>query len=483
MNAAMKDRAAGALPGQACGDALGVAYEFATPPAGEAHMLGGGLGPYEPGEWSDDTQMAVCIARVAATGVDLTSAEALDDVAKAFEEWAGDGASDIGIQTRAVLGRAARRDGRPAERLTRAALEHHEATGRSAGNGALMRTAVVGLSALHDRHATAEAARAVAALTHADPLAGDSCVLWSEAIRVAVTQRRLDIRDGLDLLPAERRGQWESWIVAAERPDAAAGLRRNGFTVTALQAAWHAIATTPVPTDDRDAGTFACQHLQHALHAAVRIGGDTDTVAAIAGGLLAAYWGVSAIPAAWRRIVHGWPGMRARDLLALGLQTADAASRDPQRWPEVDRMSYDWVPTAPGVPHPADPGVVLGTVGTVGHGCEAVVSLCQRGTEEVALEGVAPADHVEFWLMDSDKATDNPNLDFVLADVASTVAQLRSEGKRVLLHCVAAEQRTPSAAVAYAAHLGQDRAEAGRAVRGVLGSARGYGLLWERAAA
>src|SRR6476620_5144577 len=42
------DRAAGVLLAQACGDALGVPYEFATPPDGEPRMVGGGLGPYAP---------------------------------------------------------------------------------------------------------------------------------------------------------------------------------------------------------------------------------------------------------------------------------------------------------------------------------------------------------------------------------------------------------------------------------------------------
>src|SRR6476620_3830311 len=96
------DRAAGVLLAQACGDALGVPYEFSRPPAGEPQMVGGGLGPYAPGEWSDDTQMALCIARVAARG-DLTSAEAMDEVAAAFEAWLRGGASDVGTQTRVVL--------------------------------------------------------------------------------------------------------------------------------------------------------------------------------------------------------------------------------------------------------------------------------------------------------------------------------------------------------------------------------------------
>lgn len=328
MNDETEDRAQGVLLAQACGDALGVHYEFGTPPRGEAKMLGGGLGPYAPGEFSDDTQMALCIAQVAATGADLRTAEALDGVAAAFEDWLRRGASDVGNTTGAVLRDAARRTGRPAERLTAAARAYAARTGHGASNGALMRTAVVGLSDLADRTATAEAARAVAGLTHADPLAGDACVLWCEAVRVAVAERRLDARAGLDLLPAERREQWAGWIAEAEKPDAAPRLWDNGFVVTAFQAAWHAIATTPVPPEDTDAGSHPRRHLQDTLHAAVRIGGDTDTVAAIAGGLLGAYWGASAVPDPWRQKVHGWPGVRADDLTALGLATARGGRPD-----------------------------------------------------------------------------------------------------------------------------------------------------------
>jgi ADP-ribosyl-[dinitrogen reductase] hydrolase len=343
-----------------------------------------------------------------------------------------------------------------------------------------MRTSVVGLAAITDREATAETARAIADLTHADPLAGDSCVLWSEAVRVAVTERRLDVRAGLDLIPSKRRKQWSRWIDEAEASDAAPRLRNNGFTVAALQAAWHAIATTPVPADDRDAGTFACQHLQRALHTAVGIGGDTDTVAAIAGGLLGAYWGASAVPARWRRIVHGWPGLRARDLIGLGVLTVSGGKPDGRGWPTTARMFYPWVQPGEGVAHPADDGVVLGTVKTTAHGCDAVVSLCQRGEAEVPLPGNRAQDHIEVWLMDSEETADNPNLDFVLADTAAIIADLRAEGRTVLLHCVAAEQRTPTVAVAYAAHLGQDRAEAAAQVRMALPSTRGQGLLWDR---
>jgi len=215
------DRAAGVLLTQAVGDALGVPYEFASPPADEPEMIGGGLGPYEPGEWSDDTQMAICIARVAATGADLTSSTAVDAVAAAFEGWLNGGASDVGTQTRAVLRAAAGATGPAGIRLTTAAREYTASHPRSAGNGALMRTSIVGLTRLHDRDHTAASARAVAAITHADRLAIDSCVLWSDAVRRAVVDGRLDLTSGLDLIDADGRDQWASWIDEATGADPA----------------------------------------------------------------------------------------------------------------------------------------------------------------------------------------------------------------------------------------------------------------------
>ena len=64
-------------------------------------------------------------------------------------------------------------------------------------------------------------------------------------------------------------------------------------------AALAAIVHTPVPDDNPKA------HLRDSLVAAVRIGDDTDTVAAIAGGLLGARWGASAVPDEWWQVIHG----------------------------------------------------------------------------------------------------------------------------------------------------------------------------------
>lgn len=462
------------LLGQACGDALGVPYEFGPrlTEGDEPQMRGGGLGPYEPGEWSDDTQMAVCIAEVAATGAYLTSEDALDRIGQNFIAWCNSGATDIGVHTRALLTAALNSPaGSWRIRLTDASRDLHRRTGRTAGNGALMRTSIVGLSALHDRRGTAAAARSIAKLTHYDPRAGDSCVLWSEAIRTAVHQGDTDLRAGLDLIPEERRDQWARWIADAEQSPPWA-FSPNGFTVTALQAAWSAIRTTPVPTDAPPA-----THLQRALANAVRAGHDTDTVAAIAGGLLGAMWGVSAVPWPWRRAVHGWPGLRGRDLVRLTLMATGKRGE----WPDVEQESYHEPPT-PAVRHPHDDGVWLGTVNSTGHNADAIVSLCRQGTAQVPAPGLAPEDHLEVWLVDDDNPAKNPHLEFVLADTAGAIAGLRAEGKRVLVHCVRAEQRTPSVALAYARLLSVPAEKARRDILDALPNACGSGPIWDAAA-
>ena len=476
------DRAAGVLLGQACGDALGVPYEFgpALPAEFIPHMKGGGPFGFAPGEYSDDTSMAVCIAEVAATGIDLTSEESLDAIASNFLTWAAQ-SKDVGSQTRQVFARTYRNAEHLGAAMTQSSQIHAAAHPGHVGNGALMRTSIVALTRLEDRGATAKAARAVAALTHADPLGQESCVLWSEAIRLAVTTGELNLLAGLDLISDSRRVQWEEWINAATNVDPRT-FARNGFTVYALQAAWAAITWTPVPELDPAAGTFPAQHFADALENAVRAGDDTDTVAAIAGGLLGAYWGCSAIPASWSRRIHGYGGHRARGLITLALRTAQQDSLPGQGWPVAPRMtSWEYL-EAPEISavHPHDDGVILGTYRSPAHGCDAVVSMCRVGADDFS--DIAQGDHVEYRLIDTNSSSANPHLEFLMADAAAIVKELRDEGKTVFLHCVAAQQRTPSTAIAYSRLLGVPADQAKADMRRALPSLRGHGRLWEAAA-
>ena len=254
------DRVEGVLLATATGDALGAPYEFKPPrgPELEVAMVGGG--PWEPGEWTDDTSMAIAIAEVAATGADLRDSAAQDAIVQRWYAWSRN-AKDVGIQTGSVLAAAARNGVITAASARAESAKFHQRTGRTAGNGSLMRTAPVALAYLDDQEAMVEAARAISELTHFDPDAGDACVLWCSAIRHAVLTGELDVRIGMRHIESGRRDLWSKRLDAAEsaRP---ASFANNGWVVAALQAAWSAIATTPVPVDDPDAGVFRAHHLR-----------------------------------------------------------------------------------------------------------------------------------------------------------------------------------------------------------------------------
>ena len=108
----------------------------------------------------------------------------------------------------------------------------------------------------------------------------------------------------------------------------------------------------------------------------MRGGRDADTVAAIAGGLLGAAYGASAVPAAWRLLLHGWPGLRSRDLTALAARVAGGPPAPV--YGGGDRPAVT-------VPHPDDPGLLLADVAALRDlpaAVTAVVSLCPVAERE-----------------------------------------------------------------------------------------------------
>jgi hypothetical protein len=340
-----------------------------------------------------------------------------------------------------VLGAA--RGGTAAEALA-AARALHERTGLTAGNGSLMRTAPVALAFLGDPGGLTQAATAVSALTHYDPEAGEACVLWCHAIRHAVLTGALDARAGLDWLPAPGRERWAARLEAAEHARTA-DFTRNGWVVEALQAAWCAIAATPVPDDDPARGSFRAGHLRLALEEAVRGGRDADTVAAIAGGLLGAAYGASAVPARWRLRLHGWPGLRPRDLIDLAAAAATGTAARPV-YGGGDRPAVT-------AAHPDDPGLLLADVAALRDlpaAVTAVVSLCPAGDRERAAVVPRARHWLEVRLADDDDPAENQNLDFVLHDTVTAIEELRAAGHVVLVHCVAAYSRTPAVGALYA---------------------------------
>ncbi|MFF1836301.1 ADP-ribosylglycohydrolase family protein [Streptomyces sp. NPDC058231] len=303
-----QDRVVGAVVGSAVGDALGAPFEFgpagvysARFPPGGVHrgaMCGGG--GWDPGEATDDTQMAVLVGEslLERGGLDLA------DIFERFRTWAAGEPKDIGLQTESVL-----TSGDPWDL---AAALHYQVNGRAAGNGSLMRASTsavrfarprtpeppagahtTGSRAHAESRARAEtmtAARRIAALTHGDPAAWEGTAVLHELTRVA-----LGGEDPLAAVPAAlaevREGERTRWATVLA-PDWHPGLATefNGAVWPCLGTAVWALRTTR---------TF-----ETALAAAIDAGGDTDTVAAVTGILAGAVYGMHAIPSRWTEPLH-----------------------------------------------------------------------------------------------------------------------------------------------------------------------------------
>jgi ADP-ribosyl-[dinitrogen reductase] hydrolase len=319
-----RQRAVGSVIAAAAGDALGAPYEFQAPvvDSEDIAMIGGGILGWQPGEWTDDTSMAIVVLEAAISAPerhDLRIESAQDQIAREWYSWSL-GTPDIGTLTSQVVRRAAdhaRAVGHYAPRASdfrAAASAAHEELPANAGNGSLMRThAAVLPYLLSSDDDAAEGIEVVCRLTHVHPDTTEACMLWGFAVRHAIVTGEIDIRRGLSRLPAERRDLWTERIEEAE-VSAPVHFRRNGWVVGAFQAAWSAIAGVgPIPQ-----GKFAQRDtLVASLEAAARAGYDTDTVACITGSLMGAALGPKSVPPEWRRMLFGWPGYEIDELTGL----------------------------------------------------------------------------------------------------------------------------------------------------------------------
>lgn len=283
------DRARGALIGTFVGDALGMPFEGAevVDLAEPLEMLHARLGR---GTYTDDTQMAIALAEslLDRGGVD---AQALG---RAFAD-AHDPRRGYGSGTTEVL------------RLVGRGVHPHDAARSarrgegSAGNGAAMRVAPVAVRYADDTGALIQAARASAVVTHAHPVAVDAAAVQAAAIGAA-------LNDELPLdaaLAAATTPELEDRLLAAaglfdSRPEPAELASALGNRPTGQQSVPTAIYSAAISHSVEDAITFA-----------VRCGGDTDTIGAMAGAIAAARLGAAAIPVRWLDALEQGPKGRS----------------------------------------------------------------------------------------------------------------------------------------------------------------------------
>jgi ADP-ribosyl-[dinitrogen reductase] hydrolase len=282
----------GCLLGLAVGDAVGTTFEFARRGTFEpiADMVGGGPFRLRPGEWTDDTSMALCLATSLA---ECGGFDARDQMER-YCRWAEEGylssngrCFDIGRTVSAAL-RRFRETGEPVS---------GDNDPRSAGNGSLMRLAPVALFYHPDRaqvrHFAAESSRT----THAAAECLDACRFFAELLSKALAgQGKEEILGFTPTLSLPHQGGGDGFCPAAQSiRDIKAGkyraktreqIRGSGYVVDCLEAALWCFDRT--------------ESFRAAILEAANLGDDADTTAAVCGQIAGAHYGIDAIPKTWR---------------------------------------------------------------------------------------------------------------------------------------------------------------------------------------
>ncbi|WP_208103491.1 inositol monophosphatase family protein [Rubellimicrobium sp. CFH 75288] len=273
-------RAQGCLLGQLAGDALGSAVEFRSAadiarshPEGVTRLTDGGTWNLIAGQPTDDSEMALALARALADQGRFDPAT----VGQAYIGWARSGPFDIGGTTAAGIAALAR--GRPA-------------SSDSQSNGALMRVSPVGIFAAGDPALAAKLAAEDARLTHPHPVCQAASAAFAAAVATGVAG---GTAAEMAAAAEQHAGEGEGARIVRQRLAAA---RRDGPENFERQMGWVLIAFQNA-FDHLNRGTPVAE----AVSATVARGGDTDTNAAICGALLGASQGREAIPLQWRNAV------------------------------------------------------------------------------------------------------------------------------------------------------------------------------------
>lgn len=281
------DRSRGALLGLAAGDALGTTLEFQHPGHFEplTDMVGGGPFSLKPGEWTDDTSMALCLAE------SLVEKHAFDprDQMQRYVRWYREGHFsvkgyyfDIGNATRTALERF-EHSGQPFAGST---------DPNSAGNGSIMRLAPVPMAFAHDPTEAIRLAGESSRTTHGALTCVDACRYLAGLLVGAIHGASKEELLAPDYTPIP--GSWNAEPLCEEVAQVAAGsflrkeppeIRGSGYVVESLEAALWAFAKS----DSFEEGALL----------AVNLGDDADTTGAVYGQIAGAYYGASGIPRRW----------------------------------------------------------------------------------------------------------------------------------------------------------------------------------------
>ncbi|MCM3781609.1 ADP-ribosylglycohydrolase family protein [Neobacillus mesonae] len=260
------NRIKGGMYGVAVGDALGGTTEFMSAKEVEGkygylkEIIGGGVWQLEPGEVTDDTMMTLCVAQ----GILENPDDPKESIGRFFLEWYQSRPKDIGNIIRHVFEKY---EGDWYE----AAFIAHVDMGQSGGNGSLMRCLPAAL-AYNNLDEIERVTALQSRMTHYDPRCTEACLMYNR-----MANRLLRGEDLRGAILAEVVGsEYESVIQA--KPDCPP----SGYVVHTFRWVLHILFNTH---------TF-----EEVVQQAANLGGDSDTIGAIAGGLAGIYYGYEGIP-------------------------------------------------------------------------------------------------------------------------------------------------------------------------------------------
>ena len=419
-------RASGVLMGTAVADAVGAPFEFlpgglyterfpAPVVGGIGEMIGGGGFGWAPGEFTDDTQMALALAHA----IEQAGGFSPEVVWKHFRTWASS-AKDVGITISQSL-RSASHEG--------AAAKAHDALGgRTASNGAVMRIAPVGIFGVRlSRTDAMELAASQASLTHFDPSAAFGAAFVADVIRSTIITGDFvaSVQSAKEFFAASSLASLLTNEFADVLSDDFNPLvddsLPNGTVWTAVGQALWAVRST--------------SSFHDAVVAAIDLGGDTDTVAAIAGAMAGALYGLQGIPVRWTTYVHGHLDTphagkvtyRGQDLInisrrLLGLGDAPITPPEPAVPAQMVHPSGVWASNLEGAAAvPRDFGVV---------------SLC------ITEDRFNQHPHRRQVYMRDSEGDHNPNLFFAVKESVDAINAFLREGRQVVVHCHGGRSRT-----------------------------------------
>lgn len=286
-----KQRYQGCLLGLATGDAVGTTLEFREPGSFTpiTDMVGGGPFNLRPGQWTDDTSMALCLAH------SLLECDGFDpgDQMRRYCDWRQNGymssngrCFDIGVTVSEAISRFMA-SGDPYAGSTNPF---------TAGNGSLMRLAPVVMFYSPDLTTAITRAGDSSRTTHGAQESVDACGYFASLLHLAFAgESKQAILESTVYSPQTRK--ISAIAAGGYRDKNRQQIRGSGYVVDCLEASLWCFAHT--------------DNYRDAILTAANLGDDADTTAAVCGQLAGAFYGVDAIPEKWRTALTDGPHIQS----------------------------------------------------------------------------------------------------------------------------------------------------------------------------